>query len=110
LSNSPLHHAGHLFVQQHQVAHDHRAAVVHRLERGIGAEGEAGLDGDALDADLQARAGHANAEDVTRHHRAALAEDLLDGRPVDGRLQGGSGDVLVRLRRGGQRTGGQDGA
>ena len=54
-----------LLVEQYEIAHDH-GVVAHFLERRIGAQREAGLDVDALNFDLQIRAGHRDAKDVTR--------------------------------------------
>ena len=77
-----LHHGVDFFVQQHQVAHDHRA-VIELLEGRVGAEGEAGLHGHAIDGHLQIGARHAHAKDVAWHHRAGPAQRILDGVPID---------------------------
>src|SRR5262249_13384488 len=56
------HHRSDFLIEQHQVAHEHRA-VTRLLEGGVRSQRETGLDGYALDRDVEIRARHADAID-----------------------------------------------
>ena len=87
----PRHHRRHLLIEQHEIAHDHRL-VADLLERRVGAEREARLDGDALDRHGQVGARHPDAEDVAGLELPGLAERLLDQLPVGIGGAGHAGD------------------
>src|SRR5262249_41377481 len=75
------HHRSDFLIEQHQVAHEHRA-VTRLLEGGVRSQRETGLDGYALDRDVEIRARHADAIDVAGLHLTRLAQRLLDSLPV----------------------------
>ncbi len=77
----PRHDGGHLLIEEHEVAHHHRA-VAHLNERRVRAEREAGLHGHALHGHREIRPRHPDPEDIARLQLPRLAERLLDGFPI----------------------------
>ena len=75
------HHALHFLVEEHKVSH-HRDLVPDLLERGVGSEREARLDGDALDRDGEVGARHPDPKDVAGLQLARLTQRLLDRFPI----------------------------
>ena len=70
------------------------ASLPHRLEREPGAEGEARLDRDAVERDLQVGARQADPIDAAGHDGPFLAKGLADGLPI------GLGQSRVRHHHG----------
>ena len=87
------HHRVDLGFEQHEVAHDHRAAV-RRLERHPAAERECRLDGHAVERHLQVGARKAVAVDIAGHCRAP-SHGLVDFLPVD--VLGGGGLMATAM-------------
>src|SRR5215207_4073765 len=76
-----LHHRVDLLAGEDEITHDH-GVVAHRLECKPGTEGEAGLDLDTVEHDLQVRAREADPIDTTGLHRAFPAKGLPACFPV----------------------------
>jgi hypothetical protein len=79
-----------LGIEQHEIAHDHDAAV-RRLERGPAAQRKCRLDGDAVDRHRQVGAWEVVAVDVAGDDGGS-ADRLVDLLPVDLLGMGGGAD------------------
>src|SRR5262245_28724647 len=85
LLEQACHDTGDLLIQEHEIAHHHRA-VAHLLESRVRTEREASLHVDALYLHLQIRAGHGDTENVPWLKLSGLSEGLFDSLPLRVRL------------------------
>src|SRR5262245_2258571 len=75
------HDGGHFLIEQDEIAHDHRM-VPYLPERGVGAERETRLDGNALHRHREVGPWHADAINIAGHQLPRFPQRLLNGLPV----------------------------